>query len=1439
MVRLEDITVGVHISGLSGSTPMSVVAVKWHGTNAMTVTFKNHAGHVAEQIVYREDENRIDVKDGNLPWSFDADADMLRLISEAYRINLAHLFDPYLAVHTSAIEPLPHQISAVYQEMLSRLPLRYILADDPGAGKTIMTGLFLKELLVRGDLKRCMIVSPGNLAEQWQDELYRKFNLRFEILTNDRIESAVTGNVFTEANLCIVRLDKLSRNEEIQEKLRVTDWDLIVCDEAHKMSATVWGGEIKYTKRFQLGRLLSSISRHFLLLTATPHNGKEEDFQLFMSLIDQDRFEGVARSGSQAVDVSDVMRRLVKEDLLKFDGTPLFPERRAYTVNYDLSPMEAKLYTAVTDYVQDEFNRADNLNNDRKNTVGFALTILQRRLASSPEAIYQSLKCRRERLENRLAEERLGKRANNYTVPEFDDYDDDDMSSAELEDTEEKVVDQASAAQTILELETEIATLKRLERMANDVRQSGEDRKWDELSKLLQDTVFNMERGRPASINKSGRDARAPEAHSRGYLPHIENRQFQFITFNLFDAIPQSVIQQWKDELKILSAVNPDSPEYCELHRRVEEYQDKGHGASFLKEPQIAEIVQNALLHFNGKRYRLVEWCIMPNHVHVLLEVFPGSSLSEIMHSWKSFTAHEANKKLNRKGDFWLPEYFDRFIRSPKHFDFTVNYIRENPVKAGLVRIYQDWQWRGSWSADVPSASLNAGETPMLHNADGTSALHKLIIFTEHRDTLRYLTDKIRSLLGNDEAVVTIHGGLLRDERRKVEELFKQDKEVRILIATDAAGEGINLQRAHLMVNYDLPWNPNRLEQRFGRIHRIGQTEVCHLWNLVSRETREGMVFQRLFEKLEQEREALKGKVFDVLGKVTFENKPLRDLLIEAIRYGNDPAVRDRLNQVVDHSLDREELQRLMDEHALTEDALDVHQVISIREDMERMEVHKLQPHFIEAFFLEAFQNVGGKIRAREKGRYEITSVPFAVRNRDMQIGFGEPVLSRYERVCFDKSYCNLQGLAPAALIAPGHPLLEAVIDLVRERNVDVLKRGAVFIDDNDFGTEARLLFYVEDSVQDGVIMPNGSKRVISKNIHFVEIKEDGTAVNAGYAPYLDYRAAKEDEQSAVRTFLNSQQWLQANVEDIAVGYAISQVIPAHVAEVRERKTKLIDKTAKAVKERLTAEIQYWDFRAADLKTKESAGKTNAKLNSHMASRRAEELESRMQKRLAELETEKLISAMPPVIVGGALVIPCGLLNKLMGKPDSFAADAVARREIELAAMKAVMDIETSLGYIPVDVSAAKVGYDVESQIPLGKRDAGGTSLRFIEVKGRAAGASTVTVSKNEILMALNKPDEYMLAIVEVWSADVSSALQAGGTPAVHGDAGGTPAVHGDAGGTPAVHGDAGGTPAVHKVHNVVYLKKPFRERPDFAATSVNFNIMELVNGSEIHLQRG
>src|SRR3954471_2426629 len=407
MSKLEDLRTNASVKGILPDALVMVVSTQWYGSEALELTYKTAAGRVANELLYRHDEPRIEIVELGRPWSFDGDGALFRLVSEAHRIRLAHLFDPVLAVHTSLVDPLPHQITAVYEAMLPRQPLRFLLADDPGAGKTIMAGLLMKELIARGDLQRCLVVCPGSLAEQWQDELYRRFNLPFEILTNDKLEAARTGNWFFETNLVIARLDKLSRNEDVQAKLAVPDcrWDLIVCDEAHKMSATFFGGEIKYTKRYKLGQLLSTLTRNFLLMTATPHNGKEEDFQLFMALLDGDRFEGRFRDGVHVNDVSDLMRRMVKEKLLKFDGTPLFPARIATTVAYKLSNPEAQLYKSVTEYVREEFNRAEALQNDKRaGTVGFALTILQRRLASSPEAIYQSLRRRRERLESRMRE---------------------------------------------------------------------------------------------------------------------------------------------------------------------------------------------------------------------------------------------------------------------------------------------------------------------------------------------------------------------------------------------------------------------------------------------------------------------------------------------------------------------------------------------------------------------------------------------------------------------------------------------------------------------------------------------------------------------------------------------------------------------------------------------------------------------------------------------------------------------------------------------------------------------------------------------------------------------------------------------------------------------------------------------------------------------------
>ncbi|HKC00454.1 MAG TPA: SNF2-related protein [Terriglobales bacterium] len=505
MTRLEDLKPNTAVRGILPDQVVTVVSTQWFGSEALELTYKGSSGRVANELLYRHDELRLQVVEQGRPWSFDGDGHLFRLVSEAHRIRLAHLFDPVLAVHTSLVEPLPHQITAVYEAMLPRQPLRFLLADDPGAGKTIMAGLLIKELIARGDLQRCLVVCPGSLTEQWQDELYRRFQLSFEILTNDKLEAARTGNWFLENNLVIGRLDKLSRDEDVQHKLEVPEcsWDLVVCDEAHKLSATFFGGEVKYTKRYHLGQLLSGLTRHFLLMTATPHNGKEEDFQLFLALLDGDRFEGRFRDGVHQVEVSDLMRRMVKENLLKFDGTPLFPERIAYTVPYRLSDAEAQLYSEVTNYVRDEFNRAEALANDKRaGTVGFALTILQRRLASSPEAIYQSLHRRSERLQKRLRELELLQRgaaaeAIAAATPALDTEDLEDLEDApdnEVEEAEEEILDQATAAGTIGELKAEIATLGRLESLALAVRRSGEDRKWRELASLLGE-IF-----RPAAI---------------------------------------------------------------------------------------------------------------------------------------------------------------------------------------------------------------------------------------------------------------------------------------------------------------------------------------------------------------------------------------------------------------------------------------------------------------------------------------------------------------------------------------------------------------------------------------------------------------------------------------------------------------------------------------------------------------------------------------------------------------------------------------------------------------------------------------------------------------------------------------------------------------------------------------------------------------------------
>jgi superfamily II DNA or RNA helicase len=1132
MVALDALTPGVSLVGIEPTLVVTVVAVVPIG-DAFRVIYTTPEGTLKDRLLARADEASISLATVERPWSFDGNGDDFKLAVEAKRIDLAFLFDPMMAVHTSNVEPLPHQITAVYESMLPRQPLRFVLADDPGAGKTIMAGLYIRELLMRADARRVLIVAPGSLVEQWRDELYEKFGLEFRVFSKDLEAASPSGNPYEDHDFLIVRLDQMSRSDEAQDKLCLASWDLVVFDEAHKLSAQFQGKEVKRTKRFNFAEKLGAHTRHLLLMTATPHNGKEEDFQLFLSLLDTDRFYGKFRDGVHKVDCSDMMRRMVKEEMVKFDQTPLFPERKAYTVNYQLSNIEVALYEAVTHYVQTEMGKADQLDGARKGSVGFALAALQRRLASSPEAIFQSLRRRKERLERRLREEKSGGRGKQLLAETLADApeDDDDLSAEEQEGLEETLVDQATAARTIVELEAEILLLQGLEKQAKDVVASGQDRKWDELSRILQN-------------NPDMRDA--------------------------------------------------------------------------------------------GGRQR------------------------------------------------------------------------------------------------------------------------KIIIFSEHRDTLNYLQGKIAGVLGNGESVVTIHGGTHRDERRRVQALFRSDPEVRVLVATDAAGEGVNLQNANLMVNYDLPWNPNRLEQRFGRIHRIGQQEVCHLWNLVAKETREGEVFFRLLEKLRVESEALKGRVFDILGEV-FEGHSLKDLLLQAIRYGDQPEVRARLRQRVERAFDHDHLRGILNRNALAQESMNAERLFAVKEEMEKAEARRLQPYFVRSFFMKAFQALGGTIYPREADRFEVTHVPASIRERDRLITGRNrrdlaPVLKRYERVCFTREAVrpvDKPGAVFAAMLHPGHPLMLAVSDVLLEQHGNLLRQGTILVDPTDEGDTAHLLFLLSHEIK------SGNDQVLSKRLQFVAVAPDGSATFAGWAPHLDLEALPESDRPLLGGLLGAP-WICADQEQRALALAASTLVPEHFREVAERRIAHVDRTLAAVHERLTKEINFSSDRWLKLKEDQDAGK-DVRLNLENARRTVADLESRLENRRKELQSMRHVTSATPVVVGGALVVPAGLLRRLRGEPPTeegalFAADAAARKRIEMLAMAAVRRAEEARGCRVVDVSAQKCGWDLTSYPPPvnGKQ----AEARHIEVKGRVLGSATVTITRNEILYALNQADKFLLAIVLIGEQD-------------------------------------------------------------------------------------
>jgi superfamily II DNA or RNA helicase len=1102
-VKLTDITAGALLEGVLPGQPVTVVAVEPFG-EALNLTYRSSDGVTGTALLYPKDEVRLTIAATGVK-QFDGNPAEYRLALEARRIKMAGLFDPMLAVNTSDVQPLPHQIRAVYGKMLARTPLRFLLADDPGAGKTIMAGLYIKELLLRGDVQRCLIVAPGGLVEQWQDEMLLKFGMRFEILTNEMLGTP-DADIFEHHPMLIARMDHVARNDVLIEQLRAAEWDLAIVDEAHRMSASYFGNELKLTKRFQLGQVLGDTARHLLLMTATPHNGKEEDFQQFLTLLDRDGFEGKHRKGQPAASIDSVGSRTIKEQMLTFEGTPLFPDRIAETIPYDLSPLESELYEAVTGYVREEMNRADSLDGKRKNTVGFALTVLQRRLASSPEAIYRSLERRIKRLELRLTD--LDKPTAAKLDVELDDdatalVDDEELDAAEIEKLEEEVVDAASASQTREEIQYEIKVLKDLLLLAGKVRTAGEDRKWVELRKILDDKTLASES--------------------------------------------------------------------------------------------------------DGRR-------------------------------------------------------------------------------------------------------------------------HKLIIFTEHRDTLDYLERQVRNHLGRYEAVASIHGGVPRPARRQITAEFTGNSDVQILIATDAAGEGLNLQVAHLMVNYDLPWNPNRIDQRFGRVHRIGQKDECHLWNLVAINTREGQVYQRLLAKLDEQHKAYGGKVFEVLGQ-GFRELSLRELLIEAIRRGDDPEVRAKMEHVIDASAG-ENVKHLIEDEALAHESLGPIELERLKRDMEDARSRRLQPYFIERFFLDAFKRLGGRIGPRESRRFEISNVPVRLRSGPQTAV--RPISTKYVRVTFETANVTAPGQERADLLAPGHPLFDAVVEATIADLAPALEQGATFIDPS---IEApQVLVALQQQINDGT----GTD--VAQEFGFTYVGADGTGTDAGPGPHLDLVALDNDTR---RTTAITWPWVQ-RADKAAITWAVSHGIPALLDKTERRIHAEVDKISERVKQRLTNESNRLYTDSLKISQAEADGK-NTKQSTEMMVRKAQELEHRRDQRLTQLAARRQLGPAMPRVLTTALVLPLAGHEPDDPDPRSQAVDPFARKEVERRAVDAVLAAERALGREPEEMPVNNKGYDIRTLID-GK-------TTYIEVKGRIAGADGFTVSASEVLHGKNNPGQHILAIVAV-SAD-------------------------------------------------------------------------------------
>lgn len=1030
--------------------------------------------------------------------------DDFALLVESERIHLAYAFDPYFAVSLSGVRPLPHQLEAVYERMLPQARLRFLLADDPGAGKTIMAGLLLKELKLRGAIERVLILAPAPLTIQWQDELRSKFDEVFEVIRSDLAKNQLAGNVWERFPQCIASVD-FAKQDDVAPGILRAGWDLVIVDEAHKCAARLYANEVKRTRRYGLVEQLSLLADRLVLLTATPHSGDVEQFNLFLQLLDADQFaNGDLNKQMIQIDHSPWFLRRLKEELRDLSGHPLFTERHPITVRFELSRAEMRLYKAVTEYINDFLPHQKGR---RKVTVALARMVLQRRLASSLHAIARSLRKRHDRFASILDEldslrpAEQARRLQQLRLLDIDaEQDEDDHEESELDE----LVEGTLAIERIDQLRAEVTALHRLVELADQTIQFGEETKLRTLQNLLEGTRF--------------------------------------------------------DELR-----------------------------------------------------------------------------------------------------------------------------------------------------------------------DGRG---KLLIFTEHKDTLDYLRLNLEQW---GYTTCEIHGGMNAIRRKEAQDDFRRERQ--ICIATEAAGEGINLQFCHLMINYDIPWNPNRLEQRMGRIHRIGQERDVYIFNFVAEQSVdgepivEGKILARLLLKLDEMRAALGNRVFDVVGQLLRLNEvDLEEMLREA-------TYNPKRLEEYEYKISRLSPERLRQLEEATGVALATSKVdlALTRQQDYRSEERRLMPQYVEQFFQRAAERTSLRVEQRADTLLRVEYVPERFRAPALQAvrRFGASQ-TRYAKLTFRKEQLEQNQHLDAELLSPGHALFAAVTEVLDSR-LEVIRRGAApFIDPS--ATEPYRLHFFRVEIQGEEPGAQGQAArttlvhatlvaVLERVSNDIELAPPD--ILHDLTPGVDTQSASTPDEHEVSRL---ERWVRVNVQhDLA-----RQARAAREREVTIRRTYL--------ERSFAALINTQQVRWADLMARVLDGHEDSRLARDEADKRVRELEARRDAKFATLDQLAVVRPGLVRYIGSALVTPAQdtRIAHLMRRDD----------EVERIAMEIAINYERARGWKVEDISKLQdgSGFDLRSIGPMDMH--GQRPIRRIEVKGRAAHDEPVVLTPNEWLQAGRHRDSYWLYVV-------------------------------------------------------------------------------------------